>query len=176
MPKLGDDLINYDWGLSAPALENIVTHRLPRWLPHGYDSYDDALVAAVQKAVDSERAPKDLKKWRWGSQFPVDVQHPVLASIPILSHFSGTGWHLQSGSGSTVKQVGADFGPSERMTVDFSNLDRSTLNIVIGESGHLLSSHYKDQFPAWYEGSTVQFPFSDAAVTAAAEHRLALHP
>jgi penicillin G amidase len=176
MPKLGEDLTNYDWGLSAPALESIVTHRLPRWLPQGYSSYDDVLAAAVQKAIDSERAPKDLKRWRWGSQVPVDVQHPVLASIPILSHFSGTGWRLQSGSGSTVKQVGANFGPSERMTVDFSNLDHSTLNIVIGESGHVLSAHYKDQFPLWYEGSTSQFPFSKAAVNAAAEHRLVLEP
>ncbi|MFL6438210.1 MAG: penicillin acylase family protein [Terriglobales bacterium] len=175
-PKLGEDLINYDWGLSAPALENILTHRMPRWLPQGYASYYDVLVAAVQKAIDSERAPKDLKRWRWGSQFPVDVQHPVLASLPILSHFSGTGWHLQSGSGSTVKQVGANFGPSERMTVDLSDLDHSTLNIVIGESGHVLSAHYKDQFSAWYEGSTSQFPFSEAAVNAAAEHRLVLEP
>jgi penicillin amidase len=62
------------------------------------------------------------------------------------------------------------------MTVDFSNLDRSTLNIVIGESGHVLSTHYKDQFSAWYEGSTSQFPFSEAAVNGAAEHRLVLEP
>jgi penicillin amidase len=176
MPKLGDDFINYDWGLSAPALENIVTHRLQRWLPAGYSSYDDLLIAAVEQAVDSEHAPKDLRTWQWGKTFPIEVQHPVLASIPILSHFSGTGSHLQSGSGSTVKQVGVDFGPSERLTVDFANLDHSTLNVVIGESGHLLSPNYKDQFAAWYGDTTFQFPFSPAAVDAAAEHRLTLQP
>jgi penicillin amidase len=176
IPKLGDDFTNYDWWFSTAALENIVTHRPPRWLPQGYKSYDDVLVAAVQRAVDSEAAPRDLRNWRWGMQFPVEVQHPVLGSIPILSHFSGTGSHLQSGSGSTVKQIGVDLGPSERLTVDFSNLDQSTLNIVIGESGHLLSPHYKDQFKAWYEGSTFALPFSEAAVNAAAEHKLALQP
>jgi len=176
LPKLGDDLMNYDWGLRSPALENIVTHKLLRWLPSGYSSYDDVLVAAVQKAVDSKRAPKDLSTWRWGNQFPIEVQHPVLGSIPVLSRFSGTGSHLQSGSGSTVKQVGADFGPSERLTVDFSNLDHSTLNIVIGQSGHLLSPHYKDQFAAWYGESTFLLLFSEAAVNAAAEHRLTLEP
>lgn len=175
-PKLGHDFANYDWGLSAPALENIITHRLPRWLPPGYSSYNDALVAAVQETVDSPREPKDLSRWIWGNQFPVEVQHPVLGSIPILSHFSGTGVHLQSGSGTTVKQVGMGFGPSERMTVDFSNLDHSTLNIVIGQSGHLLSPHYKDQFASWYGDTTFQFPFSDAAVANAAEHRLTLQP
>ena len=176
IPKLGDDYIRYDWGLSGPALENIVTHRFPRWLPQGYSSYDDLLVAAVQKAVDSERAPKDLRRWHWGKQFPVEVQHPVFGAIPILKYFSGTGSHWQSGSGSTVKQVGSDFGPSERLTVDFANFDHSTLNIVIGQSGHLLSPHYKDQFSAWYNDSSFQFPFTEAAVNAAAEHRLTLQP
>ena len=175
-PKLGNDFINYDWGLSGPALENIISHRIPRWLPKSYNSYDDLMVDAVQKTVDSKRAPKDLHSWRWGTQLAVEVQHPIFGSIPILSHFSGTGLHLQSGSGTTVKQVGADFGPSERLTVDFSNLDHSTLNIVIGESGHLLSRHYKDQFAAWYGDSTFQLPFSEAAVNAAAEHRLILRP
>lgn len=174
LPKLGADSINYDWGLSAPALENIVTHRLPRWLPQGYNSYDEVLVAAVQKAVDSNQAPKDLRRWHWGKQFPVEVQHPVFGAIPILKYFSGTGLHWQSGSGSTVKQVGSDFGPSERLTVDFANFDHSTLNIVIGQSGHLLSPHYKDQFSAWYNDSSFQFPFSEAAVNASAEHRLTL--
>src|SRR6185312_6479800 len=176
LPKLGEDFVNYDWGLSAPALENIITHRTPRWLPQGYSSYDEVLVAAVQKAVDSDRAPKDLRRWHWGKQFPVEVQHPVFASVPLLRYFSGTGSHWQSGSGSTVKQVGTDFGPSERLTVDFSNFDHSTLNIVIGESGHLLRPHYKDQFAAWYNDSSFQFPFSETAVNAAGEHRLTLQP
>jgi len=175
-PKMGDDFANYDWGLSGPALENIITHKPARWLPSGYSSYDDVLVAAVQKTVDSDQAPRDLKKWQWGRQLPVEVQHPLFGSIPILSRFSGTGSHLQSGSGTTVKQVGTDFGPSERLTVDFSNLDASTLNIVIGQSGHLLSPHYKDQFGAWYNGSTFSSPFSEAAVDKNAEHRLTLQP
>jgi penicillin G amidase len=176
MPKMGDDFANYDWWMSSVALENIVTHKLPRWLPSGYASYDDVLVAAVQTTVDSATAPKSLKTWNWGNHFPVEVQHPVLGSIPILSHFSGTGRHPQSGSGTTVKQIGFDLGPSERLTVDFANLDNSTLNIVIGESGHLLSPHYKDQFQAWYEGSTYKLPFSTMAVEAAAKHKLTLQP
>src|SRR5205085_1740410 len=139
--------------------------------------FSDRFVYAVDHAKnDSERAPRDLKNWHWGDQLPVQVQHPLFASIPVLSRFSGTGSHPQSGSGSTVKQVGSDFGPSERLTVDFSNLDQSTLNIVIGQSGHLLSPHYKDQFAAWYRGSTFLLPFSEAAVDKNAEHRLTLAP
>ncbi len=175
-PKLGADYDVYEWGLSQPALEEIISHRSARWLPAGYASYDDVLIAAVQKTVESPEAPKDLNKWKWGNEHPIEIQHPVLGAMPVLRWFSGIGKHAQSGSGTTVKQVGTGFGPSERMTVDFSNLDHSTLNIVVGQSGHLLSRHYKDQFAAWYGNTTFLLPFSDAAVNAAAEHRLNLQP
>jgi hypothetical protein len=45
----------------------------------------------------------------------------------------------------TVKQVSTHFGPSERLTVDFSDLDHSTLNIVNGQSGNIFDEHYDDQ-------------------------------
>jgi penicillin amidase len=62
------------------------------------------------------------------------------------------------------------------MTTDFSNLDASTLNIVVGQSGQILSPHYLDHWPAWYEGKTFQLPFSDESVNKAAIHRLTLTP
>jgi penicillin G amidase len=172
--KLGPDYEFYSWGRSVAALETIVDRRLPRWLPPSFANYDELLVKAVEETL--EAAPRDLTSWNWGKQLPVEVQHPVLGSIPILSWFSGTGKHPQSGDGVTVKQIGRTFGPSERMTVDFSNLDNSTLNIVVGQSGHLLSPHYNDQFKAWYEGSTFNLPFSDSAVQSAKQHALTLTP
>jgi penicillin G amidase len=173
-PRIGADYSFYSWGLSTAALEAIVDRRLTRWLPNGFQSFDELLIAAVDRTLQA--APRDLKSWKWGGQFPVEIQHPVLGSIPMLNWFCGTGKHPQSGNGVTVKQVGRTFGPSERMTVDFSNLDDSTLNIVVGESGHLLSPNYKDQFKAWYDGVTFSFPFSDGAVQNAKRHKLTLSP
>ncbi|HEX7960318.1 MAG TPA: penicillin acylase family protein [Terriglobales bacterium] len=173
-PKLGADYEFYSWGRSMVALETIVDRRVARWLPPSFANYDELLVKAVEETL--EAAPRDLTSWNWGNQFPIEIQHPVLGSIPVLRWFSGTGKHPQSGDGVTVKQIGRTFGPSERMTVDFSNLDNSTLNIVVGQSGHLLSPHYKDQFKAWYEGSTFNLPFSGSAVQSAKQHELTLTP
>src|SRR5262249_32522862 len=173
-PKIGADYSFYLWGHSIAALEAIVDRRLSRWLPPSFANYDELLVKAVEETLQA--APRDLTSWKWGNQFPIEVQHPVLGTIPILKWFSGTGKHPQSGDGVTVKQIGRTFGPSERMTVDFSNLDNSTLNIVVGESGHLLSPNYRDQFKAWYEGSTFSFPFSEGAVQGARQHELTLAP
>ena len=75
-----------------------------------------------------------------------------------------------------MKQVGREFGPSERFTADLSNFDQSTLNTVTGQAGNFLSPFYMDQWNAWYEGTTFGFPFSATAVAKAKQHQLTLEP
>jgi penicillin amidase len=176
-PKLGNDAENYEWSEAAVALENIVANQPARWLPAGYDNFNDLLTAAVEKAMKD--APEDLKTWKYGEVYPVVISHPVFSGLPILHgqlSVAGPGMKPQSGGGYTVKQVGRGFGPSERMTVDFSNLDASTFNIVLGESGQPFSPHYMDHWDAWYNNKTFPLAFTDAGVQAAKAHELRLEP
>ena len=89
---------------------------------------------------------------------------------------TGTGPQAQSGDLTTVKQVGAAFGPSERFTTDLSNPDQTTLNIVLGQSGNPVSPWFMDQFQDWLHGRTYPMPFSPAAAQAATTHTLTLTP
>ncbi|MBZ5532530.1 MAG: penicillin acylase family protein [Acidobacteriia bacterium] len=176
-PKLGNDAENYEWSQSAVALENIVREQPARWLPPGYANFDDLLTAAVEKALKD--APADLHSWKYGDVYPVVISHPVFSGLPILhghAGIAGPGMKPQSGGGYTIKQVGRGFGPSERMTVDFSNLDASTFNIVLGESGQPFSPHNMDHWDAWYNNKTFTLAFTDAAVQSAKEHELRLEP
>ena len=75
-----------------------------------------------------------------------------------------------------MKQVGLGFGPSERLTVDFANLDASSLNIVTGQSGNFLSPYFMDQWQAWYQGTTFPLAFSVEAVEKARRHELKMEP
>ncbi len=175
-PKLGADYHLYSWGMQSVALENILAKRPPRWLPPAFKDYDALLTAAVEAAVTDPAAPKELNDWKWGKQFPLELNHPVLGTLPLISRWTGPGTVPQSGGSFTVKQVGRHFGPSERMTVDFADLDASTLNIVMGESGQFLSPYYNDQWHAWYNGTTFALPFSENAVAAARHHQLTLTP
>jgi penicillin amidase len=72
-----------------------------------------------------------------------------------------------SGSATTVKQTTPTLGPSERMVVDLGDLDRSVQNLVLGESGAVSSSHFEDQWPAYYYGKSfpMQFNHVDAKDT-----------
>src|SRR5205823_5016730 len=173
-PRLGALWKEYDWEESAVWLETVVTQRPKVWLPAKYSSYDDLLLAAVEAAVSRRSAPAKLSSWELGKRFPLVIEHPVLGKIPLLAHFAEPGRVPQSGGSWTVKQVARSFGPSERMTTDLSDLDRSTLNLVTGESGQLFSEHYMDQWHAWYQGTTFGLPFTEAAVRAQARHSLHL--
>jgi len=173
-PKLGKAWEEYNWSEAAVALESILKDQPQRWLAPGYANFDDMLTAAVEKAVAD--APADLNAWKYGEQYPLVIDHPLFGAVPVLSGMSAPGRHPQSGGGYTVKQVGRGFGPSERMTVDFSNLDASTFNIVIGESGQIFSPYYMDHWPAWYGNTTFTLAFSDAAVQGAQSHSLTLSP
>ena len=86
------------------------------------------------------------------------------------------GLQPQSGDDVTVKQVGRSFGPSERFTADLSDLDHSTLNLVLGQSANPTSPWFLNQWTAWYKGTTYPLPFTKPAVDAATTHTLTLIP
>ena len=166
----------YHWEMRSVWLENVLLHRPKRWLPEKYADYDDLLAAAVDAAVNSPHAPKNLASWRWGSVNAVEIEHPILGRIPFLGHWSGPGDHSQSGSRYSVKAVTAHHGPSERFTADLANWDDSTLNTVTGQGGNFLSPYYMDQWKAWYEGTTFTLPFTEKAVESTKKHALVLEP
>ncbi|HEV2134959.1 MAG TPA: penicillin acylase family protein [Terracidiphilus sp.] len=89
---------------------------------------------------------------------------------------AGVGPLPLSGDHTTVKQVGLHFGPSQRFTMDWSSIDNSSENIVLGESGNPYSPYFRDQWDDWYTGKTFALPFTDKAVAAQTRHTLRLTP
>ena len=176
-PKLGKELAGeYRWSESNFAEEEIIMHASLDWLPQGYKNWDALLTDAVRKGMKNGKAPNDVAVWRYGSWHVVDIEHPLAGFMPLLGRVAGTGEQPLSGDTTTVKQVGRDFGPSQRFTMDWSNIDGSTENIVLGESGNPLSPYFRDQWNDWYGGTTFAFPFTPLAVAAQTRHTLRLLP
>jgi penicillin G amidase len=167
---------SYRWFSSSIWLENVLEKQPKRWLPEGYENYEALLAAAVEAAISNPEAPQDLTQWRWGMFSPIDIEHPVLGRLPLIGRWTGPAIHEQSGGGLSIKQVGRNFGPSERYTADLSDFDQSTLSTVTGQGGNFLSPYYMDQWKAWYEGTTFSLPFSKEAVEKAKAHELVLEP
>jgi penicillin G amidase len=175
-PKLGNLAGDYNWSEDWFAEEEIVMNAKSAWLPSAYKDWNALLTAAVRNGMKHGKATADVTQWTYGRWHVVDIEHPLAVILPFIARVAGTGPQPQSGDGTTVKQVGRDFGPSQRFTMDWSNIDGSTENIVLGESSNPFSPYFRDQWNNWYEGTTFALPFTPSAVAAQTKHTLRLLP
>lgn len=175
-PKLGSDWQAYKWPASSFAEEEIIMHASADWLPKKYKDWNAFMADAVKKGLDKGNAPHNLKNWSYGSWHIVDLEHPLFGMMPWFKNWTGTGVHPLRGDHTTVRAAGKNFGASQRFTMDWSNIDSSTENISMGQSGNPLSPYYRDQWTAWYNGSTFPLPFTEGSVQAATKHVLRLVP
>lgn len=175
-PKLGKSWIEYQWLASDFALEEIVMHARPAWLPRNQKSWDDLLAAAVAKALQDGAAPRDLRQWRYGDWHAIELEHPLAKFLPFVSRRIDVGRQSIGGDATTVEQIGHTVAPSQRFIMDWGNVDGSTENIVLGQSGNPYSAHYRDQWSYWYTGTTFALPFSAPAVAAHTWRSLQLLP
>ena len=179
-PKLGAAATVYEWPESAFVQEQLITNTPAAWLPPGYANWNDLLADSVAKGLEAAHAPDDLHQWKYGKDHVLAVKHPLYGALPFFGGLGG-GWTNigplpQSGGSSTVKQVGESFGPSQRFTMDWANVDGSTENILSGESGDPISPYYLDQLSYWYGGKTFPLLFTEGSVAAQARHTLRLTP
>jgi penicillin amidase len=102
----------------------------------------------------------DPKRWKWGKYMYLTVTNPVINRIPVVGKYFNIGPVPMSGGSTTVKQTTRTLGPSERMDASLGDWDASLLNLPIGESGHVASRHYNDEWDAYYNGKSFPMQFN----------------
>jgi len=166
----------YDWDEQSVALETLLQHTPARWLPPNFANWDDLLVNVIERGLRSAHAPSDLSTWHFGSLHPVEISHPVFATLPLFDHLlgtpTGTGPRITGGDGTTIKAITLHHGPSERFTADLSNPQITWGNITTGQSSNPTSPNYLDQFLPWLNGTTFPLPLTPTQQT----HTLTLLP
>lgn len=147
----------YETQMSVSAVARLLRERPAGW----FRDYDEELVRALADAVDECRRMQGsvVDKWRYGRYLQLLVAQPVGHQLPLVAPYFDVGPVPMSGGSTTVKQTTGKLGPSERFTADLANWDNSLLNLPIGESGHVLSGHYKDQWNAYYAGTSFLMKF-----------------
>jgi penicillin G amidase len=155
----------YDVQLSAAIVERMLKERPSGW----FGDYNALLLRCFADAIEEGQRiqGKDPKRWKWGKSNFLDLRHPVGSRIPLIGTYFDIPPAPMSGGPTTVKQIKGKLGPSERMNASVGNWDDSLLDLPVGESGHFASSHYKDEWAAYYAGESypMQFDKVDAKST-----------
>jgi len=147
----------YEHETSPAVLERLLRERPKDW----FGDYDQLLLRSLADAMEEGQRiqGRDLRKWDYGRYNRVFLPNPVAGRLPLVGRYLHVGPAPMSGSPTTVKQITRRHAPSMRMVIDFSDLDRSVQNIAIGQSGQVLSRHYRDQWDAYYRGYSFPMQF-----------------
>jgi penicillin amidase len=149
---------------SSEILEKFLRTRPSGWFP----DYDQMLVRVLADAVEegTRIQGRRVEKWEYGRYLNVLIPHPVGHRLRFLASYFDLGPVPMGGSGTTVKQTTWRLGPSMRMNADLADWDQSLLMVPIGQSGHVLSRHYKDEWDRFDAGASFPMQFGKVDVKA----------
>jgi penicillin amidase len=147
----------YQTQMSRAVVEKLLRERPAGW----FADYDEMLLRALVDAIEEGKRIQgpDIQKWQYGRVLRVSIDHPVTHQFPVVGHYFDIGPVPMSGSSSSVKQTTTRLGPSMRMNADLGDWERSLLNVVTGESGQILSPHYRDQWNDYYYARSYPMQF-----------------
>jgi penicillin amidase len=149
--------------MAASAIVEELLRNQPReW----FANYDQLVLRCFLDALDEARRlqGRDVARWDYGWHNQLLIAHPVGSHFPLVGKYFNIGPVAHEGSPVTVEQTTRRIGPSMRTAADLSDLDKSYMNIVAGQSGHILSGHYKDQWDAYYAGRSFPMQFNKVDV------------
>jgi penicillin amidase len=126
------------------------------------ETRNDIMVMAFEQSITELQSQfgNDSNNWSWQNACSLELKHP-LGTVPVIGKLFSISPKAVYGGNETVMQsgfklnangvYGVSYGSQMRIIVDFAHVD-STLNVTpSGNSGHILSRHYRDQAPLYRE-------------------------
>jgi penicillin amidase len=147
----------YNFEMAPSVVQAILETGAKGWFTDKNETLLKLLTGAIAEGKKAQGG--NLARWDYGRSHSLAIVHPVDSRIPLFGRFFNIGPFPMSGSSTSVKQVSGALGPSMRFIADPSNWDNSLNNITIGQSGHILSPHYRDQWKAYYYGRSFPMRF-----------------
>lgn len=117
---------------------------------------------------------KEAKNWQWGRMHKVVFKHSFSGASTLLDKFINIGPFSVGGDGTTLfnteypfnegiksyslfnhKQFDNILGPTMRYIFDFSKPYQFQMILTTGQSGNIMSDHYKDMAELWLRGKYI---------------------
>jgi penicillin G amidase len=147
----------YQSVMAPAAIQNIIDSNGRAFFRDTNQALLDALAAAMEEGRRTQGG--NVARWDYGARNLLTIKHPVISRLPVIGNYFDIGPVEMSGSSTSIKQTSTTLGPSMRFVADLGNWDGSLNNVDIGQSGQILSRHYKDQWDAYYVGRSFPMQF-----------------
>lgn len=145
---------------------------------------DRALEEAIRDL--QRRYGRDQSRWRWGDAHVAVSEHRPFSKVPYLARVfevrvpSGGDTHTIDVGRHNPWETGEPFAnrwaASLRAVYDLSEPDGTRLIHATGQSGHVLSPHYRDMAERWARGESLVVPLGRERVEQAARSTLVVRP
>ena len=178
--ELGDDLYNQFVFVGSIPYRSVLTifeNPSHRWFDNTGTSQreerDDIIRESLVDALSflEKKFGREVKEWQWGKLHTVTHEHTFSGEFSLLDEFINIGPYGVGGDGTTIFNTEYPFhepsgnfprfnhkpfedilGPSMRYIFDFSKPDEFYLILTTGQSGNVMSDHYKDMAWMWLRG------------------------
>lgn len=134
-------------------LWQLVTQRPLHLLDPRYATWEDALLASIDKALDElhQECPV-LQRCTWGAQNTLMMRHPLSHVVPLLGRWLDMPAQPLSGDSFMPRVQGPSFGASERLVVSPGREAAGYFQMPGGPVDHPLSPFYGAGHDAWVRG------------------------
>jgi penicillin amidase len=149
----------------------------------------DALLTAALEAALADlrrRYGDDMPSWRWGTAHPARHAHRPFGRVPSLARWfdiavpsAGDAYTVNVGRNRLADEAqpyANTHAASLRAIYDLADLDSSLYIHSGGQSGNVLSPHYRSFAEAWARGDYAPMVIDRAKIEAAGVKRLVLKP
>ena len=152
-------------------LWEIVRRRPSHLLNRRYETWRELFLDAVDDMLDYfTKEGAELSERTWGERNVLSCRHPLSHAIPMVGRWLDMPEISLPGDSFMPRVQGRSFGASLRMVVSPGREEEGIFHMPCGQSGHPLSTHYRDGHEAWVKGERTPF------LPAAPLHRLVLKP
>ncbi|MPY68992.1 MAG: penicillin acylase family protein [Alphaproteobacteria bacterium] len=158
-------------GLRPESLRLVLTGRTG-WCNDATTREAEDCGAGLSAALEAAVAPlaaahgDDPARWRWGDVHVARLDHPVLGRVPAIGGLFGmrpavdggafTVNRAQSDTANIRAPFAAIHGAGFRAVYDLAALDASGFIVATGQSGHVLSRHYRDMTARWRDNALLR--------------------
>lgn len=139
----------------------LVTQRPAHLLDPAYRDWDSLLLAMIDATLnDATRQGEPLQRWTWGRKNVARIEHPISLAAPLVGRWLQLNMPaepLPGGRKDMPRIQDPTYGASQRMVVTPGRESDGYFHMPCGQSGHPLSTHYRDGHEAWATGQPTPF-------------------